>query len=174
MYQAQKPLSENIRLHIFMAFASIYLVFFVLERVLYLYPFKRIPSSYFSIIEWENLVSLSVVVVAVALVLQSVLFKRRLSLLAQLLGGIPPLVVGLRMGHTELARRFKSASRDAEPSSFEFWFEVVKDSFTIYFELGYAVCLVGIGVVILSSIHPPWIEEREPVVERTYLWNRKY
>ena len=86
MYQAQKPLSENIRLHIFMAFASIYLVFFVLERVLYLYPFKRIPSSYFSIIEWENLVSLSVVVVAVALVLQSVLFKRRLSLLAQLLG----------------------------------------------------------------------------------------
>ena len=34
MYQAQKPLSENIRLHIFMAFASIYLVFFVLERVL--------------------------------------------------------------------------------------------------------------------------------------------
>ena len=54
------------------------------------------------------------------------------------------------MGHTELARRFKSASRDAEPSSFEFWFEVVKDSFSIYFELGYAVCLIGIGVVILS------------------------
>ena len=65
--------------NIFMAFASIYLVFFVLERVLYLYPFKRIPSSYFSIIEWENLVSLSPVAVCHFFVLRSVLFKRRLS-----------------------------------------------------------------------------------------------